>query len=699
MKNFKRVLSFALALLMVVGSVVVAPVDAKAAETADHVVIHEVYGGGGNSGALYTNDYIVLYNPTDAVVSLEGWSVQYTSATGTFSADNTTPLTGTIEAKGYYLIQQGAGSTVKDKPLPITPGATDDIAMGKDKGVLALSKSTAVLSGKTDDKLVDLVGFGSTATTYEGNGPAPAPSNTKSIQRGTLGVDSNDNSADFKAVTPDLSYLTGEGGGEEDDDKEDDTPTYTTPEEIVNAAYALEKGATLEGGPYTLTGIITSVDTEYSSQFKNVTVTIQVGNMADKLIQCFRLKGTGADTIAVGDTITVTGTLKNYNGTIEFDAGCTLDAVKTAKDIVDEAYALASGKSLSEKYTLIGVITSVDTEYSSQFKNVTVTIQVGDMADKLIQCYRLKGTGADVIAAGDTIRVTGTLKNYNGTIEFDAGCTLDAYTVAEKEDDDKEDDTPTYTTPEEIVNAAYALEAGATLPGGPYTLTGIITSVDTAYSSDYKNITVTMQVGEMKDKPIQCFRLKGTDAEKLGVGDEITVTGTLKNYNGKIEFDAGCTLDSYKDNPDPTPADIEVPADATDEEIVALAQTLVPGQSLVGKQTLTGIITNVDSPYDANYGNVTITIQVGATEETQILVYRVKGEGADVIAKGDTVTVSGTITNYKGTIEFTSGCTIDSYTLAEIDKKGDLDAMTTYMILFAGVALVAVAYVGKRKMA
>ena len=55
------------------------------------------------------------------------------------------------------------------------------------------------------------------------------------------------------------------------------------------------------------------------------------------------------------------------------------------------------------------------------------------MTDKPIQCYRLKGEGADIIGEGDTITVTGTLKNYKGTIEFDAGCNLDSYTKAGEE--------------------------------------------------------------------------------------------------------------------------------------------------------------------------------------------------------------------------------------------------------------------------
>ena len=99
-------------------------------------------------------------------------------------------------------------------------------------------------------------------------------------------------------------------------------------------------------------------------------------------------------------------------------------------------------------------------------------------------------------------------------------------------------------TQEEIVNALYALTSGQSLKN-KYTLTGVITSVDTAYSTQFSNVTVTMVVGDMTDKPIQCFRLAGTGANLIGKGDTITVTGVLKNYYGKQEFDQGCVLNSY----------------------------------------------------------------------------------------------------------------------------------------------------------
>ena len=47
------------------------------------LVIAEVYGGGGNTGASYTNDFVELHNRSAVAVTLDGWSVQYASASGT----------------------------------------------------------------------------------------------------------------------------------------------------------------------------------------------------------------------------------------------------------------------------------------------------------------------------------------------------------------------------------------------------------------------------------------------------------------------------------------------------------------------------------------------------------------------------------------------------------------------------------------
>jgi predicted extracellular nuclease len=106
------------------------------------VVISQVYGGGGNTGATYKNDFIELFNRGTAAVSLSNWSVQYTSATGT--TWQVTHLSNVTLAPGqYYLVQEAidAGGTTN---LP-TPDATGTISMSSTAGKVALVTSTTRL--------------------------------------------------------------------------------------------------------------------------------------------------------------------------------------------------------------------------------------------------------------------------------------------------------------------------------------------------------------------------------------------------------------------------------------------------------------------------------------------------------------------------------------------------------------------------
>ena len=305
-------------------------------------------------------------------------------------------------------------------------------------------------------------------------------------------------------------------------------------EEIVEAGYKLPEGIAMEE-TLRLFGTITKIDTPYDANYKNVTVTIQVGDMADKPIMCYRLKGEGADKLAVGDKITVQGILKNYKGTIEFDAGCELLAVgldaKDPKPVLDAAYSLPEGIAMTEPSTLVGVITKIDTPYDANYKNVTVTIVCEGDEARPMMCYRLKGEGADTLAVGDTIQVTGTIKNYKGTIEFDAGCVVEAIVKSAEEIVAPEN-------PADIGAAAFALPEGGALPYEA-TLTGEVKSIDNPYNEQYGNVTVTI---ETEGQLIQCFRLKGDTAATLAVGDKITVTGYIANYKGAVQFGAGCTF-------------------------------------------------------------------------------------------------------------------------------------------------------------
>ena len=301
-------------------------------------------------------------------------------------------------------------------------------------------------------------------------------------------------------------------------------------EEIVAAAYTLEDGVAMEEAQR-LYGTVIAIPTPWSEEYKNITVDMQIGELADQPIQCYRLSGEGAEKLAVGDKITVEGILKNYKGTIEFDKGCVLvgfGEVVSQKGVLDAAYKLEDGVALTAPTALAGEIVAIDTPWSDEYKNITVTIVCDGKTEQPIMCYRLSGEGADKLAVGDKIAVYGTIKNYKGTIEFDKGCMLIPYEAAAMA---------------RTVLAAYTLEDGLAMDGAE-TLTGVISSIDTAWSDEYKNITVTIVVAGMEDNKIQCYRLSGEGAQDLAVGDTITVTGSIKNYKGTIEFDKGCTLDA-----------------------------------------------------------------------------------------------------------------------------------------------------------
>ena len=90
---------------------------------------------------------------------------------------------------------------------------------------------------------------------------------------------------------------------------------------------------------------------------------------------------------------------------------------------------------------------------------------------------------------------------------------------------------------------------------------------------------------------------------------------------------------------------------------MTLAMGLQPGQELKGKQTLTGVVSSIKTPYSAQYGNISVYIQVTAASNQEILCYRLTAESEEAVVVGDTITVTGQIINYNGTIEFTQGCT------------------------------------------
>ena len=149
-RTLVSLLAFFSALLSLSGTAVAA--------TETSVVISQVYGGGGNSGATYKNDFIELFNQTASPVSVAGWSVQYASSTGT-SWQVTTLPTLTLQPGQYLLLQEAAERLLVDERQPRVVGVGRMWA-----AVLAYGGSrVAVLSHLSAAAVWDLVPWPSTA--------------------------------------------------------------------------------------------------------------------------------------------------------------------------------------------------------------------------------------------------------------------------------------------------------------------------------------------------------------------------------------------------------------------------------------------------------------------------------------------------------------------------------------------------------
>ena len=173
-----------------------------------NVVISQIYGGGGNQNATYTNDYIELFNSGTVARNLNGWSVQYVPATAPTAGLTwfTIPLPNfTLQPGQYFLIKCAAGTTVS-AALPLEDAIDTTITLSSTAGkVILVSNTTPETSvNPTGSQIIDKVGYGITPNGYEGSGPTGTLlSNTTAAFRKLNGcTDTDNNISDFSVGTP-----------------------------------------------------------------------------------------------------------------------------------------------------------------------------------------------------------------------------------------------------------------------------------------------------------------------------------------------------------------------------------------------------------------------------------------------------------------------------------------------------------------
>lgn len=235
------------------------------------VVISQVYGAGGNTGAAYNRDYIELFNRGATTVTMTNWTIQYASAAGT-TLTTSTAFSGSIAPGKYFLIQlTNSGTTGSALPTPDFTSVVN-VDMSGTNGKVALASSSTGVSPLTatagsaapnSANVVDFVGFG-TASQSEGSSPAPAPSATNAIFRASNGcTDTNVNSADFAAAaaSPRNSSTTAAPCA--------GTNTITLGS-ISPTSYCVTSGAgTAISIPFTSTGTGFTASTTYTAQLSD----------------------------------------------------------------------------------------------------------------------------------------------------------------------------------------------------------------------------------------------------------------------------------------------------------------------------------------------------------------------------------------------------------------------------------------------
>ena len=96
-----------------------------------------------------------------------------------------------------------------------------------------------------------------------------------------------------------------------------------------------------------------------------------------------------------------------------------------------------------------------------------------------------------------------------------------------------------------VIDTAFELRDGQKF-SGDFSLTGVVTAIVSEYNAESECVTVDLKVHDSKgeEKIVRCYDMKGENAATLGVGDAVTVTGSIKNYNGIIAMGKGAVTNS-----------------------------------------------------------------------------------------------------------------------------------------------------------
>lgn len=300
------------------------------------------------------------------------------------------------------------------------------------------------------------------------------------------------------------------------------------------AAMPAQSGSETED-VYAVTGYVTNTNGAISPSRTDPTIDQQTFYIDDvkgsqKTVQGYWCNLPGHEALNVGDKITVTGKIINYNNTPEIKNGdvVILERATVVIDTIDASVceALEEGSSLnagdysSDVFRVYGRLKGQDQVNN----NGQHTFEMA-CGESIFKPYNCNGAEGLELGKGDSVVVIGKLYNYNGTIEISNG----KVELIEK------------SGQEEIIidaNVAEATAAAMALANGAssedrYAITGYVDSIAIVYSEQYNNISFFM-TDDMAQPTytFEAYRVKCTadQAAQLGLGAKVKVTAAIKHY-------------------------------------------------------------------------------------------------------------------------------------------------------------------------
>lgn len=387
------------------------------------LVINEVYGGGGNAGAAFTNDFIELHNPSSQPISVNGLSLQYRAAAPSSPTPGTSNVFAlpnkTIQPGGYFLVQAAPGTSVTDKPLPVTPDAQTtgtNLNLSGTGGQIFLVNGTTALDPGTGTishaSVIDFVGWGTSTTSYEGTPVAPATRNTApatanatSISRKTTGSpavvqDTDSNADDFAtAATP--------------------TPTSTSVPEPLDATDPGDKSVFV-GGSLTVNLAASGGTPPYT--WESTTLPAGLALTGSQITGAPTQTGTTEVTVTATDSATPTPATSSETFTITVTAAPDIRPIAEIQGTGARS-SLAPATGNNSGTTVVsteGVVTAVYP--TGGFNGIYIQTPGADTPNASDGIFVYGGTtNANVPATlviGDSVRVTGPIAEFNNLTQI-----------------------------------------------------------------------------------------------------------------------------------------------------------------------------------------------------------------------------------------------------------------------------------------